>query len=303
MRNPPTRGQCHAVFLLIHVAGLLGISGRDAWVAAARERRTIAARSFDLRKTADALIDWGLARIEPTVSIMPPLVYLGEVADYGTLKAIAIELLRRRPPAWLRSVFIDGTVRIELIPSDDLAALGWLGEDIEQVLVVVYATVFGQENEEFSTRLGLAGEFAVLAALTDSGVRTRHVSLISDAYGYDLECGGAETVEGVEVKTAFPRTADRFHLSRNEFDVSRRMLSRWKVVQVVFSSRVVATGLVTAADVESVRELSAAKVSAIAPSPEDAFKWTESAIFQPTADQWAISSLNIPANFAFELDN
>ena len=290
------------MFLLIHVAGLLGISGRDAWVTAARDRRTIAAHSFDLQRTADALIDWGFARIEPTVSVMPPLVHLGEVADYGTLKAIAVALLRRRPPAWLRSVVIDGAVRIELIPSDDLTALGWLGEDIEQVLAVVHAAVFGQEDDEFTSRLGLAGELAVLAALTHSGIRTRHVSLISDAYGYDLECGGGDVVEGIEVKTAFPRTADRFHLSRNEFDISEKMQRRWKIVQVVFSSRIVATGRATAADVESVSELSALKVHEIAPRTEDSFRWTESAVFRPAPSQWISSKLAVPDDFIFNLD-
>jgi len=302
MRNPPTKGQCHAVYLLIHVAGLLGIPGRDAWVAAARDRRTIAAHSFDLSRTADALVDWGFVRIESTVSVMPPLAHLGEVADYGTLKAIAVALLRRRPPAWLRAVVIDGAVRAELIPSDDLGALGWLGEDIEQVLAVVHAAVFGQEDGDFTSRLGLMGELAVLAALAHSGIRARHVSLISDAYGYDLECGGGDVVEGIEVKTAFPRTAERFHLSRNEFDISERMQRRWKIVQVVFSSRIVATGHATAADVESVKELSAFKVHEIAPRTEDNFRWTESAIFRPAKDMWTTSDLVIPDNFVFKLD-
>ena len=248
-------------------------------------------------------MDWGLARVEPNVSIMPPLMHLGDSADYGTLKGIAIALLRRRPPTWLRSVVIDGTVRLELIPSDDLGALRWLGEDIEQVLAIVHAAVFGRENDEFTARLGLAGELAVLAALEGSGIRTRHVSLISDAYGYDLECSGGNEVEGVEVKTACPRTADRFHLSRNEFDVSRRMQSRWKVVRVVFSSRIIATGVATASDVESVKELSASAVDAMAPASEDCFRWVASAIFRPHEDQWATSDLVVPDAFAFDLNS
>lgn len=300
MRLPPTKGQCHAVFLLVHVACLGQWCGRDRWVAAARQRTAIAAQSYDLEAVADALIDWGLAKLDPAASVTRPLSNLGEVADYPTLRAIASVLLRKRPPVWLRVAVADSILRRELIPSSDLNALLWLGDDLEAMLISVFKDVCEAADDGFATALGRAGELVVLNALENAGRRPRHVSLVSDAFGYDIECAEKPQIEGVEVKTSVARTASRFHLSRNEFDVSRRMDDRWKIIQVVFSSQVVASGTVTSDDVELIRELPASTIHRMAPA-ETQFKWTESAIFMPSEELWVPSTLTASGQFVLNL--
>lgn len=302
MRLPPTKGQCHAVFLLVHVAFLGQWCGRDRWVAAARQRTAIAAQSYDLEAVSEALIDWGLAKLDPFASVTRPLSTLGEVADYPTLRAIAGVLLRKRPPVWLRVAVVDSVLRRELIPSSDLNALLWLGDDLEAVLISVFKDVCEAADDELATALGRAGELVVLNALENAGRRPRHVSLVSDAFGYDIECAERQQIEGFEVKTSVARTASRFHLSRNEFDVSKRMNDRWKIIQVVFSSQVVASGKVKSDDVEIIRELPASAIHQIAPA-ETQFKWTESAIFMPTEDLWVPSGLTVSEQFVLNLND
>ena len=298
---PPTRGQCHAVFLLVHVAGLGEWSGRAHWVEAARQRTAIAAQSYDLEGAADALIDWGLAKADPVTAVVRPLAGLGAVADYATLRAIAGVLLRKRPPVWLRVAVVDSVLRKELIPSADLNALLWLGEDLEAVLVSVFKDVCEAVDDDLTSALGRAGELAVINALENAGRRPRDVSLISDAFGYDVECAERPHLEGIEVKTSVTRTASRFHLSRNEFDVSKRMGGRWKIIQVVLSSKVVASGRVTSDDIELIRELPASGVHKIAPA-EDQFRWTESAVFMPNDGLWIPSDLEVSKEFALDLN-
>ncbi|WP_199504800.1 protein NO VEIN domain-containing protein [Qipengyuania sp. YIM B01966] len=302
MRLPPTRGQCHAVFLLVHVAGLGVRQNRDQWVTAARQRSTIAALSFDLASAADALLDWGLAKSLPSIAVGHPLNQFGHAADYSSLKGIAGVLLRRRPPVWLRAAVVDGLLRRELVPSDDLNALAWLGDDLDDLLIAVHADALASSDDEFLGQLGRAGELIVMDALRAIGRPARHVALISDAFGYDIECGGQSKIEGLEVKTAFAKTSDRFFLSRNEFDISQRMSGRWHVVQVVLSSKVAASGIVTGGDVEMIRELPASTVRELAPADERHFRWLESAMFSPSEGQWISSALSVGQGFHFDLE-
>ena len=302
MRLPPTRGQCHAVFLLVHAAGLGVRQNRDRWVTAARQRSTIAALSFDLESAADALLEWGLAKSVPSIVVGHPLDQFGHAADYSSLKGIAGVLLRRRPPIWLRSAVANGHLRRELIPYNDLSALAWLGDDLDDLLVAIHADVLASADDEFLEQLGRAGELIVMDAMRVIGRPARHVALISDAFGYDIEAGGQSKVEGLEVKTAFAKTSDRFFLTRNEFDISQRMSGRWRVVQVVLSSKVAATGIVTSADVQMIRELSASTVRELAPAEERHFRWLESAMFSPSEKQWIASALSVGSRFHFDLE-
>ncbi|WP_373319304.1 protein NO VEIN domain-containing protein, partial [Neoasaia chiangmaiensis] len=66
-----------------------------------------------------------------------------------------------------------------------------------------------------------------------------------------MELGSPAQLHGVEVKSAVPATAGRIILSRNEYEVAQRMGGRWKMTQVIFSSKVVATRSATKADVEA----------------------------------------------------
>lgn len=301
MRLPPTKGLSHAVFLLVHVASLGRNASKRDWIEAARARPVIAAQSFDLNGIADRLIEWGLIEVSPSVVVNHPLSRLSTWADYPTLKSIAGILLRKRPPAWLPIAIQNGRLNEEVVPIADREALSWLGDDLEAVLVAVYRDICEPDADQMLERLGMAGELAVMNALERAGMRPRQVSLISDAYGYDIEVEVGGQLNGIEVKTVVPRTAAQFFISRNEFEISRRMLSRWRIIQVMFSTAIVAAGKGTYADVLSLRELPSSVLHSLAPEDESHFRWTESALIVPPDDAWQVSELKVCEAFEIRL--
>lgn len=273
----------------------------EAWIAAALEKPTHMAASLDLTGAAHLLLDVGLARIQARVLTMRGLARLDRVADLTTLKGIARLLLVHRPPDWLRSAVIDERLASEFIPQDDLAAIEWLGDDLEPIIVDVHRQLYGVADERMRKLLGDAGELAVMSALRLQGRDPRHVALVSDRFGYDIELQANGGRHGVEVKTAVTNSAGRILVSRNEFEVAKRMGQRWKIVQVTFSSRVIARGQATAVDIETIRELSSEMLVNLAPVEPDTFRWAESGEFRPTEGAWSASDLVVADEFETSL--
>jgi hypothetical protein len=256
--------------------------------------------SLDLAATARLLLDVGLAHSENCIVLSPELRKLDRVADIATLKGIARILLIYRPPDWLRSVVIDGKVAMEFIPQNDREAISWLSDDLEAIILAAYGELYEADNNAFLRRLGNAGELAVMSALRRQGLEPRHVSPISDRFGYDIELDEGARRHGLEVKTAVSSTSTRIFVSRNEFEVAKRMGDHWKIIQVIFSSSIIASGRAFPADVEVMRELSSASLLDIAPLEGDFFRWTDTAEFKPP--QWSPSNLVIAQDFAVSLD-
>ncbi|MEQ8307736.1 MAG: DUF3883 domain-containing protein [Hoeflea sp.] len=258
--------------------------------------------SLDISGTANFLLDAGLARIESFVITERGLARLDREADLTTLKGIARLLLRHRPPDWLRAVVIDGRLAREFIPQQDLEAITWLGDDLEEIVLTAHEQVYGASDDQLRKLLGDAGELAVMSALRRDGHNPRHASLISDRFGYDIELQnemevvGLEVV-GLEVKAAVKATTGRALISRNEFEVAKRMGGRWKLVQVTFSSRVIARGRATAADVEGIRELTSHSLIDMAPVEKKGFRWTEAAEIRPSETEWKPSNLRVGEEF------
>lgn len=301
MRALPSRGRCHAAFLLAYSARVRRCESVNRWLAAALEKPTHMAASLDLVGTAQLLQDTGLAKVDDAVVIARDLARLDRVADLTTLKSIARLLLTRCPPVWLRTAVIDDRLALEFIPAVDLAALSWLSADLEPIIVTVHRRLYGDNENEFLKWLGDTGELMVMSALQSLGRQPRHVALVSDHFGYDIELGEAGKVHGIEVKTVVPSTSDRIFLSRNEFDVAQRMGDHWRIIQVTLSSKVIALGIATTADVLQIRELPGKTLALIAPTDNEAFRWTESAEFRPAPDMWQASDLKVPAGFALKL--
>lgn len=65
-----------------------------------------------------------------------------------------------------------------------------------------------------------------MAALRAANYEPRHVSRVSDRFGYDIQYDLQQVRYGLEIKTVVPTTADRILLSRHEFDVAARMGGR-----------------------------------------------------------------------------
>lgn len=303
MRLVLSKGQCHAIFLLVHVVALGIRKNREDRILAARQRTTIAALSYDFETAADVQIQTGLVKLENEIRIEKSLRSFKGVADMPTLKGIVELLLQKRPPVWLRTAVQNRCLRPELIPSEDLRALSWLGEDLVAILVAVHGKVCEPADTELRAKLGLAGELTLLNALSSSGFTPKHVSLISDAFGYDVQVNAKGGITGFEVKTAVKSTAGEFYLSRNEFEVCKRMGDHWVQVEVVLSTRVLTQNFVSAYEVEEIRTLSSSTIIELSPSPENRFLWLETALFTPTDLEWNDSELAVGKDFVASLES
>lgn len=301
MRDLPSRGRCHAAFLLAYSARVRRCYDVRAWLKATADKPTHMAASLDLVGTANLLLDAGLARADEEVVISRDLARLDKIADLTTLKAIAGLILLRRPPDWLRFAVSDGRLVGEFIPAADLDAMSWMGADLEAIVVTAHHRLYGMVDDALLKRLGDAGELAVISALRSQGLLPRHVALISDRFGYDIELDLNSQRYGLEVKTVVPSTAARVLISRNEFEVAQRMGDRWKIVQVIFSSKVIARRVATVDDVENIRELSSASLISMAPIEDGGFRWVEGAEFRPEASLWRASNLSVATDFACSL--
>lgn len=302
MRDLPSRGRCHAAFLLAYSARVRDCADVSEWVLAALDKPTHMASSLDLSGTALLLIDTGLARVDGKIINSRGMGRLNTIADLTTLKAIARLLLSRRPPDWLRTVVVEGRLATELIPSEDLDAISWLGVDLEPIITSVHRDLYGDRDDELRKLLGDAGELAIMSAFRLQGLVPRHVALVSDRFGYDIEVLRRYERYGYEVKTAVSTTAGRILLSRHEFEVASAMDARWRLIQVTFSTKVLAVGRATAQDVVHIRELTSDQLRSMAPVEQATFRWNESAEFRPCGTDWLPSDLVVASDFITTLE-
>ncbi|MFF9081722.1 protein NO VEIN domain-containing protein [Streptomyces rubiginosohelvolus] len=296
----PRHGVAFAVLHLARVAGLAPRGSIDEWVSAALRHGSYMTAATDLRSSAHAMVNAGLASVGEQGEIRVGRAIAAVAASKGgarhAMRHAAVVLLVARPPAWLRvAVNADGVERV-YIPQSDLDALSWLEEALDEVLVEARRLVGDADGADLSAEIGDAAEEIVAAALRAAGKQPVHVARISDAYGYDVDvCEGP--VRFLEVKSAGPKTLSRFHLSRHEFDTSVRHGDAWCLVQVVFAGSAFVADPITAADVSCIRELPASALRALVPADSVAFRWQESALVTPRPDLWRPSALRPDPSF------
>lgn len=134
-------------------------------------------------------------------------------------------------------------------------------------------------------------------AFTHAGLRPRHAAVWADAVGYDIEIPGPP-IQRIEVKAGSPATQGRFRLTRNEFDKSLVYGSEWCVLQVIFDQAAFVAPLVKSEHVLAVYQLPATVVASIASADTNAFRWMESAQFNPQANAWTLFPISAPPNFS-----
>ena len=297
MRELPSRGRCHAAFLLAYSIRLKPAATLEAWTAAALDRATIMAAATDIPGTARILLAAELARVDGSVVLDERLLRVSERADHRSFVAIAHLLLSRFPPGWVVSTVLDGEFRPEYVPDADLQRLAWLGPDLAPIVLSVHRAITSASDAKLRKQIGDAGELAVVSALERVGIAPHHVSLVSDAYGYDIEYQSGQDLHRLEVKACVRGTADRVIVSRNEYDKAAAFGSSWRLIQVCFATRIVVRKRATCADVLFIRELPTSALISLAPPSTYGFRWLESAEFRPPHDSWNESSLRVTADF------
>ena len=291
----PTHGAVTSVFHLANSVRHTRQPNIAAWVSAASSRSSFLAAAIDHGPAAAFLLDAGLVLADTAITPSPRLRAVSRQADRPTLIAIADLLLQTAPPAWLPVAVVGGEVRYEFIPSNDFVGLAWLQPELDQLLINA-ADQAPQHSDAVALGLGRAAELTVLAALNRLRASPVHVAEISDRFGYDIE-----TVRGHarrwEVKGCTTRTAESFHLSRNEFDQCRRYSDEWLLVQVEFKPEAVTAEWLLASHVSAIRELPSRTLLAIPPAESAQFYWETSARIAPPACAWVTSTLTVPNDF------
>ncbi|MER5978622.1 DUF3883 domain-containing protein [Streptomyces sp. NPDC001857] len=292
----PSHGLAFGVLLLAHSAIRAPRSDMECWVRAATDHAPFWARSLDLRTTASALVLHGLA--EETDDGIRTTDRLRAVAglDSGSLQAIARVLLTTSPPSWLALAARRGVVTREYIPAADLKSLSWLEPELDSVLLDAAAQLHRADEEAWRDRLGAAAEAVVVSALRRKGRRAVRVSLVSDAFGYDVEVCDPPR-EQLEVKGAGPQTRGSFHLTRHEFETSQRHGNRWRLVQVVFRSDAFTVDVIDSSHVAEVLLLTPQALRTVVPEDTRGFVWEQSALLTPPADAWTSADLKPAPDF------
>ena len=302
MRELPSRGRCHAAFLLAHSVRLKPAATLDAWVATAANRSTIMATATDISGTAHILLAGKLARLEDSIVLDNRLLRVSERADRRSLIAIARLLLNRFPPGWVVSAVVDGEFLPEYVPDADLQRLDWLGSDLAPIVLAVHRAITSASNNELRKQIGDAGELAVVSALERIGIAPNHVALVSDAYGYDIEYQLDQHLHRLEVKACVPNTADKVIVSRNEYEAAAKYASSWRLIQVCFASGIVVNRRAIYSDVIFIRELHSSSLVSLSPRATNSFRWLEASEFRPPDDFWNASRLRVAAEFHVDFD-
>lgn len=294
----PTRGACHGVFLLVHSARSVARSSVEDWIGYARTMPTVMAAALDLDGLGNSLFRSGLVRMRGgRVWLHPELAQVGDAATEEVLMRIAGLLLRWERPPWSHAALAGGELSLEFIPSADLDALQWLGEDLEPLLVNLQGAP--QVDDGFKQWLGQVGESLVVAWERRSGAFVRHVSRISDCFGYDVE-STAHLRRRLEVKTSVVGSEHRVYLTRNEANKAKRHRSEWFLIQVVLKPEALTAPRLTRDHVEYVRQLAGSFVIEVLPVESVRCRWLEAVELNVDGLGWVpyLPSVPVPEDWA-----
>ncbi|MFF8671981.1 DUF3883 domain-containing protein [Streptomyces sp. NPDC015242] len=121
--------------------------------------------------------------------------------------------------------------RPDELPEDALRAAEALGLTQEEAFAQV-STVWGKVDSEERSRIGTAGELALVELLSKSAKgRVEHVAAWSDGYGYDIFVDTRQHSAHLEVKTTLRKGRLTVYISRNEYETMMRDAD-WELVTV-----------------------------------------------------------------------
>ena len=188
-------------------------------------------------------------------------------------------------------------MRSELIPTTGEAALAWL-EDLRDPLLVDLRRCH-DESSEFREWLGRVGEDLVVRSEEMQGCRVRHVSRLSDSFGFDVESCDSFGRRCIEVKTTLQSAAHRFFITKNEVAKAAAHGTDWCLVQIVLHQGAAADDILTGEHVCQSRFLPGSAVLALGPADTATGVWLNSAQITPPPEVWSPWKLAVPASWSF----
>ncbi|MBE8469526.1 protein NO VEIN domain-containing protein [Streptomyces justiciae] len=132
--------------------------------------------------------------------------------------------------------------RPDELPEDALRAAEALGLAPDEAYAQV-GTVWGKVDTEERSRIGSAGELALLELLSESAEgKVEHVAAWSDGYGYDIFVDAYQHSAHLEVKTTVRVGRLTIYISRNEYETMLRDPA-WELVTVRLTPELKITGV------------------------------------------------------------
>ena len=280
----PSQGICVAIFLLGRSGVLTARRTIEEWIDGARSTSSFMAASLSFEAPVEVMFQCGLAKLRDGVEISPELTQFVEVADRRSLFAIARIVMLSKPPLWLH-LAVDREVRREYVPLWDLEELSWLDPDLDALLLEVAAAQNRGDRDDIRKQLGDAAELAVFDSLNRKGLKPLHVSRISDAFGYDIECRSIR-IDRIEVKASSETTRGRFLLSRNEYEKSLQYGSQWRLIQLVFLNKAFVNKQFDSLNVAGAFQLREGTLQQVVPVDTEWFRWVDSAELTVPSTYW-----------------
>lgn len=281
----PTEGACHGCYILAYCAGLDNPPSLAELLE--RAHRLPSGHSFfqNLSELAAHLLDLGIMReVNGKIRFVQEFPACRTGADRTTKLQIAKLLLSYSRPTWLANIEDAGAFVSALLPAPVETALAWMGRDLIHVIGSVISRDGGSIVRD---AFGRIGEHFVLAAERSAGHDVRHVSPISDTYGYDVESQRGGRLTCIEVKSTVETKAGRFFLSRNEYEVSRTLCDSWMLVQVVLRGEFVfRDGILDVSAIRAVNWLQSATVAVEIVADRKNCQWRDAVEFNIAAEQW-----------------
>jgi len=289
------------VFLLSRALRLQQPISTAQWVDLAQTQSTFMASALNFSAVAESLINGELAKAAERIVLEERLLALSTRADRQTLLCIARVLLERYPPSWILNAVSDGMVSSEYIPSIDLDAMEWIGDELTELLISVAQTEISTHDDALRKRLGNIGELVLMLSKNHQGEMTTHVSKISDHFGYDIESIKKNIIERIEVKAALPHTNSKFYISKNECEKARLYGDEWRLVQLTFDVSVLWKKTIVKRDILCARMLSSSAICCSTDFDTENFRWLSSAEVWPLSSDWIDYPLPLPEDLEISI--
>ena len=126
-----------------------------------------------------------------------------------------------------------------------------------------------------------------------------HVSLISDAFGYDIESASGQSRYYIEVKTTLETRAETFFITKNETQKAAGLKDQWRLVQIVLTPEAITQEEITGVHVIEARALDSSTLLSLIPVDKDTGIWVDSAVIRPPSSAWTAEVLNLPDDWHF----
>ena len=112
------------------------------------------------------------------------------------------------------------------MPDADLQRLTWLGPDLAPIVLSVHRAITSASDAKLREQMATPANWQSSSALERIGFQPNRVSLVSDAYGYDIEYRSGQNLHRLEVKACVQSTADRAIVTRNEYEKAAASVRR-----------------------------------------------------------------------------